>query len=753
MIFRRRNLLNELQTLVIISSIVIAMAILTIVVYVSSTKTLDTLKEQALTTASDIESLLSYPLYFVDNAQAVGIAQTFLVSRRVAGIVIHSTSGDILFTGGETEDSGRIAPISRKLTYEGLPVGSFTLFFSDSKISLTLLNHLAVSLLIVGAVVVANFLINRFIIGRIVRKSFRGIYYAMEKYSTGDEQNRIPESPYADVNRLVTHINAATERIYRHNLERQSIEQSLKKNHQYMLDIIDCLPDITFVLDNEGKVVAWNREAEILTGTKRESVIGSCNMAYSIPFFSEPQPMLLDLFDAPDEDFPDYYYYVNRSAQRLHAEAFLKNSLGQKDRYLRMSASLLHDQDGNQIGRIQTISDITDFKVAEQNRLSLEKQLQQSQKLESIGRLAGGVAHDFNNMLAVILLQTDLAQRNIEQDSIIYSRLQGIKDAAERSTQLTRQLLAFARKQDIRPQVVDLNEICGDMIKMLRRLVGEGIEIVWHPGVSLRLIKMDPSQIDQILANFTTNARDAMEGSGKIVIKTENATIDKNYISQHQNILSGKFVLLQFSDNGSGMSKEVQSKIFEPFYTTKELHKGTGLGLAMIHGIIEQNNGFIDVYSDVDFGTTFNVYLPVCEGETEPDDKEVGQEEIPPGNYELVLVVEDEVSMAEGCKTALEGLGYKVLTAGSAEEAIEIVMQCSQPIDLLMTDVVLPGMNGRELSTKILSYQPNAKTLFMSGYTADIISTKGVLDSGLNFMQKPFSIKTLADKVSRTLCS
>lgn len=751
MLFRRRKLLDELQALVIASSIVIAMVILAIAIYISSAKTLDALREQSRTTVADLSSLLSYPMYFVDNEQSVRIAKTFLASGRVAGIILRSPSGEPLFSGGVSDIKSRIAPISRDLSYEGIPVGSFDLVFSDGQVSQLLRNDLAISILVIGAVLFGNFLSNRFIIGRRVQQSFRGIIEGMEKFSSGDHQARIEKTPYADLNHLIDGLNESAERIYQHNLEHQRIEQSLHREHQYMLDIIDSLPEITFVVDAEGKIVAWNRASEIITGSKRENMIGKGDMAYSIPFFGEPRPMLLDLFDTPDDEFPDHYYYISRFGQSLHAEVFLEDFLGQKNRYFRLSASLLHDHDGNQIGKIETISDITDFKEAEQNRQTLEEQLHQSQKLESIGRLAGGVAHDFNNMLAVILLQTDLALRKIKPDSFGYSRLQGIKDAAERSAQLTRQLLAFARKQDISPQVVDLNQVGGDMIKMLRRLVGEEIEILWQPGETLRSIRMDPTQIDQILANLATNARDAIEGSGQVTIRTENTTVDKDYISSHE-MVPGEYVLLQVSDTGAGMSKDVKAKIFEPFFTTKGQHKGTGLGLATIYGIVKQNNGFVNVYSEIGMGTTFNIYFPVHEGEAETF-KQPEHNDIPVGRGELVLVVEDEPSMADGCKNALEGLGYKVLTAGSAKEGIAIAKRCSQPIDLLLTDVVLPKENGRELSKKILIHQPDIKILFMSGYTADIISTRGILDTGLNFIQKPFSISALAIKVSQALGS
>ena len=396
------------------------------------------------------------------------------------------------------------------------------------------------------------------------------------------------------------------------------------------------------------------------------------------------------------------------------------------------------------------LRDITERKRVEEEKAKLQNQLLQSQKMESVGRLAGGVAHDFNNMLGVILGHAELAMDKVDPDHPLYNDLQEIRKAAERSSDLTRQLLAFARKQTITPKVLDLNETVAGMLKMLQRLIGEDIQLAWLPGVNLWPVRMDPSQVDQILINLSVNARDAIAGVGKVTIETENVRLDEAYCADHAGFVPGEYLLLAVSDDGCGMDRESQDKIFEPFFTTKGAGKGTGLGLATCYGIVKQNNGFINVYSEPDRGTTFRIYLPRHIGKAEQIRKEGPQEPAIRGR-ETVLVVEDEEALLELGKIMLEKQGYRVLTAGTPGEAIRLAEEHSGEIHLLMTDVVMPEINGRELARKMLSLYPNLKRLFMSGYTADVIAHHGVLDAGVHFLQKPFSRKDLAAKVREAL--
>jgi len=395
--------------------------------------------------------------------------------------------------------------------------------------------------------------------------------------------------------------------------------------------------------------------------------------------------------------------------------------------------------------------DITERKRAEEEQRKLQEQLAQIQKFESVGQLAGGVAHDFNNMLSVILGHAELALMKMEPDQPLFDRLQEIRKAATHSADLTRQLLAFARKQTVVPKVLDLNATLEGMLKMLRRLIGENIDLVWLPGENLTPLKMDPGQINQILANLCVNARDAISDVGKVTIATENATLDAAYCAGHDTYLvPGQYVLLTVSDNGCGMDKEAQARIFEPFFTTKELGKGTGLGLATVYGIVKQNNGFIVVTSEPGRGTIFSIYLPPYAGKTGQLQTEGHAGEISRGS-ETVLLVEDEPALLEMGKAMLESLGYRIMTASTPDKAISLAENHADEIQLLLTDVIMPGMSGRELAKRLLVLNPNIKHLFMSGYTANVLIEQGVREEGLHFIQKPFSVKELADKVRQAL--
>jgi PAS domain S-box-containing protein len=383
-------------------------------------------------------------------------------------------------------------------------------------------------------------------------------------------------------------------------------------------------------------------------------------------------------------------------------------------------------------------------------RKSLEEQLCQTQKMEAVGLLAGGVAHDFNNMLGVILGCADMALDMTEKGSVLNKLIEQIVEAANRSADITRKLLAFARKQTIQPKILDLNATINGMFILLRRLIGEDIELVWLPGENLYPVKMDSSQIDQILANLCVNAKDAIAGVGKISIATRNFDSKGEIDSKHKGLLSGKYVVLVVSDNGCGMDKNTLAKIFEPFFTTKGIGKGTGLGLATVYGIIQQNEGFINVKSEPGHGSTFEIFLPAYSIELQKIQDESSALSLPRGN-ETILLVEDDASFLEMVQIMVEDLGYRVLTSLSPMEAIRIAEEQSNKINLLITDVVMPEMNGRDLMKHLVSGLPQLKCLFMSGYTGDVITDRGVLDEGIHFIQKPFSKRDLAVRIRDVL--
>ena len=394
--------------------------------------------------------------------------------------------------------------------------------------------------------------------------------------------------------------------------------------------------------------------------------------------------------------------------------------------------------------------EIQDRKQAEEEKIQLEEQYRQAQRMESIGRLAGGVAHDYNNALTAIMGFTELAMMGADPAGPLHADLNQVLKAGRRAQDITRQLLAFARKQTIAPRVLDLNQTVESMLKMLRRLIGEDIDLVWLPGTNLWPVKMDPSQIDQILANLCVNARDAIIDVGKITIETGTKVFDTAYCADHVGFIPGEFALLALSDNGCGMDKEILDKIFEPFFTTKDVDKGTGLGLATVYGIVKQNNGFINVYSEPGKGTTIKIYLPRYEGKPVEIQGE-NTEKIPQGHGETILVVEDDLPILELAQKILEGLNYTVLIADTPKGAMGLVEEHTGKIHLLITDVIMPEMNGRELSEQLKSLSPDLKCIFMSGYTSNTIAHHGVLDEGVHFVQKPFSKRDLATIIRKVL--
>jgi signal transduction histidine kinase len=411
----------------------------------------------------------------------------------------------------------------------------------------------------------------------------------------------------------------------------------------------------------------------------------------------------------------------------------------------------LKNDSGNVTGLVYTLAEVTDRIRAEEEKDKLEAQLQMAQKMESVGRLAGGIAHDFNNLLTVILGHAQLGIMKTDPSAPIFSHLEEIQKAGERSADLTRQLLAFARKQTVAPIVLDLNKTVTGMLNMLQRLIGEDIELTLVPATDLWPVNMDPSQIDQILVNLCVNARDAISGVGKITIETGNIVCDDSYCDHHSGFVPGKYVLLTVSDDGCGMGKDTLGHIFEPFFTTKGIGEGTGLGLATVYGIVKQNNGFVYVYSETDHGTTFNIYLPRHDVATGQAPQPESAEEFAVGGRETILLVEDERAILEMTTTMLKMRGYTVLSANTPDDAIQMAEEHGGEIHLLITDVIMPRMNGQDLAKKLLQFYPHIKQLFMSGYTANVIAHNGMLEAGVNFIQKPFSMQDLATKAREVL--
>jgi PAS domain S-box-containing protein len=385
-------------------------------------------------------------------------------------------------------------------------------------------------------------------------------------------------------------------------------------------------------------------------------------------------------------------------------------------------------------------------------RRALEHQLRQSQKMEAVGRLAGGIAHDFNNLLMVILGYSEFLLERLGAEPHLRGPAQEISSAAERASSLTRQLLAFSRKQMLAPRVVNLNDVATENIKMLTRMIGEDIDLVMVPAPGLWAVRADAGQIDQVIMNLAVNARDAMPSGGKLTLETSNVTLDEEYARFHAPLRPGEYVMMAISDTGAGMDSETQSHIFEPFFTTKGT-KGTGLGLSMVYGIVKQSGGYIWVFSEVDKGTTFKIYLPRVSSTGEPAAQiaaPIDYRKVEPGT-ETILLVEDEANLRYLARQYLEKQGYKVIEAADGAVAMQIAVAHEATIHLLLTDVIMPGMNGRELAQRISEIRPNAKILYMSGYTENVIGHDGTLDAGVRLLQKPFNLRDLKSKVREVL--
>jgi two-component system, cell cycle sensor histidine kinase and response regulator CckA len=411
--------------------------------------------------------------------------------------------------------------------------------------------------------------------------------------------------------------------------------------------------------------------------------------------------------------------------------------------WLRDSARAVRDAQSKVVHYEGILEDITE-------RKQLEEQLRQSQKMEAVGRLAGGVAHDFNNLLTIISGYSDLLLDTLPEQDRSRAHVEEIRKAGARAATLTRQLLAFSRNQVMSPQVLALNAVVANMDKMLRRLIGEDIDLVTILGENLGNVRADPGQIEQVVMNLAVNARDAMPQGGKLTLETANVSLDATYARTHVSALPGDYVMLAVSDTGIGMDAHTQARIFEPFFTTKEKGKGTGLGLATVYGIIKQSGGYVWVYSEPGRGATFKIYLP----KVEPSASESGQgkaAESPAKGHETILLVEDEPALRAMVRSVLESKGYKVLEARHGEDALMVSELHRGPIDLLLTDVVMPGMSGRELAEHLVNAHNETKILYMSGYTDDAIVHHGVLASDMAFLQKPFSPDAVVRKVREVL--
>ncbi|MBM9535585.1 hybrid sensor histidine kinase/response regulator [Desulfobulbus alkaliphilus] len=515
-------------------------------------------------------------------------------------------------------------------------------------------------------------------------------------------------------------------------------EQALRQSEERYRDLVEGANIIIIKFDTSGVVTFANEYALHFFGYSEAELIGKNVVGTIVPEMESSGRDLVRMIAAICQDDETLRDNINENKTRDGRRI-----------WIHWNNRVTRDKEGHILEISSFGSDITKRKQAEEEQEKLRRQLLQAQKMESVGRLAGGVAHDFNNMLGVIIGYTELALENIAPTDPLRRKLLQILNAAERSAELTRQLLAFARKQPIAPRTLDLNKAVEKTLNMLRRLIGEDIELTWQPAPGLWPVLMDPAQVDQILTNLCINAKDAITGKGRITITTANRVVDAISCAACPGLTPGAYVLITVSDNGCGMNLEIQEQIFDPFFTTKDHGQGTGLGLAMVNGIITQNKGCIHCTSTPGQGTEFTIYLP----RHRDDDQQCKNEPAdiaPLTGKETILLVEDEPTLLDLSTVMLQSLGYTVLSASGPDVALGLTRDHDN-IDLLITDVIMPGMNGKELARQALNLQPTMRCLFMSGYTADVIGKQGVLEPGVQFIQKPFSITTLAAKVREVL--
>ena len=517
--------------------------------------------------------------------------------------------------------------------------------------------------------------------------------------------------------------------------ERQQAEAALREREANFFGLFNTVKQAIYIQEmDSGRFITVNQGAVDMYGYALEEFIGKTPEFLSAPGKND-FAAVARILEQASQGIPQKFEFWGR---RKDGAVFPKDVWTVKGQYF-----------GHDV-LISVANDITERRMAEMEKGMLEAELHQAQKMESVGRLAGGMAHDFNNILQAILGNVELAMASAAPDSSIHQDLREVQGASRRAADLIRQLLAFARKQTVMPRTIDLNQTIENMLKMLRRLIGDDVRLTWTPARELWPVRMDPVQVDQILANLCVNARDAMGGTGEVLIETRNASVDELNAARHEGFAPGDYVLMTVSDTGCGMGKETQDRIFEPFFTTKELGKGTGLGLSTVYGIVRQNQGHIAVYSEPRQGTTFRIYLPrhregAAAAEPAPAPAPVR------GGTETLLLVEDDPVILKLTSRIVAQRGYNVLAAGTPAEALRLAEEHSGRIHLLLTDIVMPGMNGRELSERLLHLRPDLHCLFMSGYTANVIARQGMLSSDVHFIQKPFSMAELETQIRNIL--
>ena len=564
-----------------------------------------------------------------------------------------------------------------------------------------------------------------------------------QRKNPASSNRRIPERP---VSPLTSH-----ESLNRKPEERRPLDMSLQKSLKLIgrakrewESTVDSLPQLICLIDDQGSILRTNRTIERWNLEQVFNVKGKNIHQLFHPHCTDASCYL------------ETFWFLAKEELNYHrsSECEVKDRVIERHLHfqvLPISPKMYKKKEETPSYAVVVVHDITERKQVEKEILALEEQLHQSQKMEAICRLAGGMAHDFNNILTPIMGYSQLAINALPPDNPVQNDLQEIRKAAESAVAMVRQLSVFSKRQPENPQIVNLNQMLLNMDQMVRRLVGDQIKLVTLPGPDLGLVKIDPGQFEQVIVNLVVNARDAMPGGGKLILETSNVTLTQDYVYQHSGMVPGEYVMLAVSDTGIGMTKEVRTHLFEPFFTTKGMSSGTGMGLSSAYGIIRQSNGYVLVYSEVGHGTTFKIYLPRTEEEVRPLPQREEEKPLQGGN-ETILLVEDEPLVRGLAARILRKQGYHLLEASNGSEALRMAEKRNgEEIHLVLTDVVMPGMIGRELVERLHSSFPKMKVLYMSGYTNSAILHHGILEEGMNFIQKPFTFETLVGKVREVL--
>ncbi|MGA2519112.1 MAG: PAS domain S-box protein [Thermodesulfobacteriota bacterium] len=518
--------------------------------------------------------------------------------------------------------------------------------------------------------------------------------------------------------------------------ERKQAEEALRESEEKYRSILENIQDGYIEVDLAGNFTFVNGVVCRRLGYSREELIGMNNRQYTDETTAKKAYQLYNRV-----------YRTGEPVRNFEEEVIRKD--GTRWIY-ELSVSLIRNPEGKPIGFQGISRDITERKRAEKEMAALQEQLRESQKMEAIGRLAGGIAHDFNNLLTVIKGYSQLSLMELKEGDPLKGNIEEIQKGSQRAADLTRQLLAFSRRQVMEMKVLDLNTLLRDLDKMLRRIIGEDIELTTLLANDLGRVKIDPGQIEQVIMNLAVNAKDAMPSGGKLTIETANAVLDESYARNHADVKPGRYVMFSVSDTGVGMTPEVRERLFEPFFTTKQKGRGTGLGLSTVYGIVKQSGGNIWVYSEPGHGTTFKIYLSRVDEPLEQLREKTTREELLRGS-ETVLVVEDEEKVRQLTVEILGKQGYSVLDASQGDDALAISEKHKGPIHLILVDVVMPGISGTELTKRLAFLRPETKILYMSGYTDNAIVHHGVLEKGVNYIQKPFTIDELTRKVREAL--